>query len=57
MADEKAHKDKETRCANCFACFAETELCPLEPDYDEDKVLEMLKERIKKNKSGGLSDG
>lgn len=45
-------KKKEERCANCFACFAETEFCPLEPGYDEDKVLKILEERIKSKKLG-----
>ena len=30
----------EKRCANCFACKQDTELCPLNENYNPDAYLE-----------------
>lgn len=46
MTRRDASQKKKVHCANCFACFAETELCPLEPGYDEEKVFAELEKRV-----------
>lgn len=49
-------KQPQRRCANCFACFAETELCPLEPNYDEDKAFALLTSRLKEKKASNIKN-
>jgi len=46
----KKETTKEKRCANCFVCVANTELCPLNDNYRELSLDEWLKrlEGIKK---------
>lgn len=41
-------KDGKPECANCFACVKDTEMCPLNENYDPDaylKISEKLRQR------------
>lgn len=47
-------KNQPAKCANCFVCKQDTELCPLNENYDPDGYLKWeakyLERRREKNK-------
>ncbi|MBO8168122.1 MAG: hypothetical protein H0Z35_02915 [Thermoanaerobacteraceae bacterium] len=48
-------KSKERQCANCFVCVRNTELCPLNENYQELPLDQWLKrvQEIKKEEQNG----
>lgn len=51
--EKAAQKVEKRKCANCFACLRDTEMCPLNENYDPDaylKIAEKLAARKNKRK-------
>lgn len=40
--------NEKARCANCFACKKDTDLCPLNENYDPDAYLKWEEEYLKR---------
>lgn len=53
-------KKREPKCCNCFACVQNTEMCPLNENYDEYaylKIEEKIKREREERKKSRLSSG
>lgn len=51
MKSNKSTNVKSPQCANCIACRRGTDLCPLEENYNIDKVLQLINNNLQKKGS------
>ncbi len=45
---QRLRENEKARCANCFACKKDTELCPLNENYSPDAYLKWEEEYLKR---------
>lgn len=49
---KNAEKDEKRKCANCFVCVRDTEMCPLNENYDPDAYLKIAEKLAARRKRG-----
>lgn len=47
-----ADKDEKPQCANCFVCVRDTEMCPLNENYNPDAYLKIAERLAVRQKKG-----